>query len=173
MFEGSSVARNGLAYGCTSNAPTSHVDIAFDVGFLIPTASEFGVLFGVPIRIHGGDIFAFDVGLQINIDNINRERAQFTSISLAWNLVFSATDFLFVKVDSGLNAIDLVGSGGNAFKVFPLGLGVGGTVSGKRIMTDIFAPFSWPVLGTLDPRGTNTDIWTITIGTNLYSPVLF
>ena len=152
---------------------TSVLDIAFDVGILIPTASEFGVLFGVPIRLHGGDVFAFDVGLQINIDNITRERAQFTSIALPWNLVFSATDFLFVKLDSGLDAIDLVGSGGNAFKAFPLGFGVGGTVSGKRIMTDIFAAFSWPALGTLDPRGTNTDIWTVTIGTNFYSPILF
>jgi hypothetical protein len=152
---------------------TSILDIAFDVGFLIPTASEFGVLFGIPIRLHVKDVFAFDVGLQVNVDNINRDRASFTSITLPWNLAFSATDFLFIKLDSGLNAIDVVSSGGNALKVFPLGFGMGGTVSRDRIMADIFASFSWPFFGTIDPRGTNTDIWTITIGTNLYSPVLF
>lgn len=152
---------------------TSVLDIAFDIGFLIPTASEFGLLFGVPIRLHGGDVFAFDVGLQVNLDNIGGDGGQFTSITLPWNLVFSTTDFLFVKLNSGLNAIDITGSGGNALKVFPLGLGIGGTVANERIMSDIFVAFSWPILGTIDPGGTNTDIWTITIGTNLYSPVLF
>lgn len=150
---------------------TSVLDIAFDIGFLIPTASEFGLLFGVPIRFHGGDIFAFDVGLTVNVDNIGGDGGHFTSITLPWNLVFSATDFLFVKLDSGLNAVDV--TGGNALKAFPFGFGLGGTVAGKRIMSDIFAAFSWPILGTVDPGGTNTDIWTITIGTNLYSPALF
>ena len=155
-----------------SKAPaTSVLDIAFDIGFLIPTASEFGLLFGVPIRFHGGDIFALDVGLTVNVDNIGGNGGHFTSITLPWNLVFSATDFLFVKLDSGLNAVDV--TGGNALKAFPFGFGLGGTVAGKRIMSDIFAAFSWPFLGTVDPQGTNTDIWTITIGTNLYSPALF
>jgi hypothetical protein len=156
------------------SAPANSVlDIAFDVGFLIPTASEFGVLFGVPLRLHGGDVFAFDVGVTVNVDNISASGRALTSIALPWNLVFSATEFLFLKIDSGLDVLDPAGSGGNAFKVFPLGFGVGGTVANPRIMADIFAAFSWPALGTLDPRGTNTDVWTITIGTNFYSPVLF
>ncbi|MGB5701282.1 MAG: hypothetical protein WBM48_00570 [Polyangiales bacterium] len=150
---------------------TSVLDIAFDVGFLLPTASEFGLLFGVPIRFHGGDVFAFDAGLMINVDNIGGDGGLFTSIALPWNLVFSATDFLFVKLDSGLDAIGV--TEGDALKVFPAGFGVGGTVAGKRIMSDIFAAFSWPILGIVDVRGANTDVWTITIGTNLYSPVLF
>jgi hypothetical protein len=152
---------------------TSVLDIAFDFGLLIPTASELGLLFGIPIRLHGGDIFAFDLGVTVSMDNIGGAGGHFTSITMPWNLVFSATDFLFVKLNSGLTAVDVSESGGNAFKAFPLGLGIGGTVAGKRIMSDIFAAFSWPILGTVDPGGTNTDVWTITVGTNLYSPVLF
>lgn len=150
---------------------TSVLDIAFDIGFLIPTASEFGLLFGIPLRFHGGDIFAFDSGVMVNVDNIGGEGGHFTSIVMPWNLVFSATDFLFVKIDSGLDAVGVGGAGAN--KVFPLGFGIGGTLGRKRIMSDIFAAFSWPILGSVDGQGTNTDIWTITIGTNLYSSVLF
>jgi hypothetical protein len=47
--------------------------------------------------------------------------------------------------------------------------------------SDIFAVFSWPLLGSVAPcfgvvgrsSKTTTDIWTITIGVNFYSPVLF
>lgn len=150
---------------------TSVADIAFDFGLVLPTASELGVFFGIPLRVHGGKVFAFDTGLAVHVDNIGEGSSQFTSIMLPWNLVFSATDYLFIKVNSGLDAIDV--AGGNALKVFPLGLSVGGTLSKQRIMADIFTAFSWPALGTLDATGKITDIWMITIGTNLYSPVLF
>jgi hypothetical protein len=40
-------------------------------------------------------------------------------------------------------------------------------------MSDVFFAFSWPVFGTADPGETTTDFWTITIGMNFYSPVLF
>ena len=156
-----------------SRPPTAVVDIAFDFGILIPTASELGLLFGIPIRFHGGNVFAFDTGLMVNLDNIGGPGDQFTSITVPWNLVFSATDFLFVKLNGGLSAIDVVGTGGNALKVFPLGLGLGGTVSSERLMSDIYAAFSWPVLGAIDPSETTTDVWTITIGATFYSPVLF
>ena len=160
-----------FAYARAEVPTTSILDIAFDLGFLIPTASEFGVLFGVPIRFHVGEVFAFDVGLLINLDNIGGEGRNITSISLPWNLVFSVTDMLFLKLDSGFNALDVVE--GRALKTFPFGFGAGVTVTGDRFMSDIFAAFSWPVFGSVDPRETTTDIWTVTIGANFYSPVLF
>jgi hypothetical protein len=48
-------------------------------------------------------------------------------------------------------------------------------------MSDVFAAFSWPVLGSVVPgfgffersSETTTDFWTITLGVNFYSPVLF
>ena len=160
------------ASGTYGQAPSSSIaDIAFDFGIVLPTASNLGVFFGIPIRAHGGDVFAFDLGFQVNVDNIGEGTDQFTSITLPWNLVFSVTDFLFLKVNSGFDAIDV--SSGRALKTFPFGFGMGGTVSSPRIMADIFAAFSWPALGTIDLVGSNPDIWTFTIGTNLYSPVLF
>jgi len=61
---------------------------------VIPTASELGFLFGIPLRFHGGDVFAFGAGVMVNVDNIGGEGGHFTSSALPWNLIFSATDFL-------------------------------------------------------------------------------
>jgi hypothetical protein len=179
------LATNGRAFGdmfayVRAEVPdTSVVDVGFDLGFLIPTASEFGVLFGLPLRFHGGDVFAFDTGLMISVDNMGGAGGSFTSISLPWNVVLSVTDMVFVKLNSGMNALD-VGDGG-ALKVFPFGFGVGVTTSSERLMSDIFAAFSWPLLGSVVPgfgfsdrsSETTTDFWTITLGVNFYSPVLF
>jgi hypothetical protein len=179
------LAPNGRAFGdmfayVRAEVPDlSVVDIGLDLGFLLPTASEFGVLIGLPIRFHGGDIFAFDVGLMINLDNIGGEGGHITSISLPWNVVLSVTDMVFVKLNSGMNALD-VGEG-SALKVFPFGFGVGVTTSSERLMSDVFAAFSWPLLGSVAPgfgfaprsSEATTDVWTITLGVNFYSPVLF
>lgn len=115
----------------------------------------------------------------INVDDISGEFDNITSISVPWNVVLSVTDMVFLKVNSGLNALD-VGSG-SALKVFPFGFGMGVTAEGERIMSDIFAAFSWPFLGSVVPgffgfgrsSQATTDVWTITIGANFYSPVLF
>lgn len=167
-----------FAYARVEAPNTSIVDLGFDLGFLIPTASEFGVLIGLPIRFHGGDVFAFDTGLMINVDNISGEGENLTSISLPWNVVLSVTDEVFLKINSGFNALDV--SSDFPVYIFPFGFGVGVTVPGERIMSDIFAAFSWPFFGTVESgfgfdrsSDTTTDIWTITIGANFYSPVLF
>jgi hypothetical protein len=167
-----------FAYARVEAPNTSTVDVGFDLGFLIPTASEFGVLIGVPIRFHGGDVFAFDAGLMVNVDNISGDGQNITSISLPWNVVLSVTDEVFLKVNSGFNSLDV--SSSVPLNVFPFGLGAGVTVPGERIMSDVFAAFSWPVLGTVVSdfgfgrvSEATTDLWTITIGVNFYSPVLF
>lgn len=152
-------------------------NIGFDLGFLIPTASNLGILIGIPLRFHGGEVFAFDTGLMINLDNLASDFENWTSISFPWNVVLSVTDEVFVKINSGLNAVDVTSEGSLIF--FPFGFGLGATASGERIMSDVFAAFSWPYLGTVarifDTRFTEAtrDAWTITLGVNFYSPVLF
>ena len=166
-----------VAYARVAGPASGTINIGFDLGFLIPTASEFGMLIGIPVRFHGGETFAFDTGLMINVDAIGSDFGSFTSISFPWNIVLSVSNELFLKINSGLDALD-VGTEGTLI-VFPLGFGLGATVSSERIMSDVFAAFSWPSLGTLlsvaDFRATEatTDVWTITIGVNFYSPVLF
>lgn len=166
-----------FAYARVATTDSDVADFGFDLGFLIPTASEFGMLLGIPVRFHGGEVFAFDTGLMINLDYLASDFDSMTSISFPWNVVLSVTDEVFVKINSGLNAVDVTTEGRLIF--FPLGFGLGATVSSERIMSDVFAGFSWPFLGTLgaflDTRSTEatTDAWTITIGVNFYSPVLF
>ncbi|MGB5810770.1 MAG: hypothetical protein WBG86_09585 [Polyangiales bacterium] len=161
-----------LAYMRAEAVAGSIASIAFDLGFLLPTASELGLFIGLPMRFHGGDVFAFDTGIQVNVDNLGGDGGGVTSIALPWNAVFNATDALFIMVNSGLNAAD-VGGGGGALKTFPFGFGAGYTVVGPRTMADVFALFSWPVFGIIDPGDVVTDVWTVTIGVNFYSPVLF
>lgn len=154
---------------------TKIVDVGFDLGFLLPTASEFGLLIGLPIRIHGGEVFAFDTGVMIAVDDVGGSLESFASVLLPWNVVFSVTDEFFFKINSGLDAID-VGSD-FTLKVFPLGFGIGVTASGERLMSDVFAAFSWPLFAIVEQdfpgNEVTTDIWTITIGVTFYSPVLF
>jgi len=166
-----------FAYARVAGPDSGIVNFGLDLGFLIPTASEFGMLIGIPIRFHGGEVFAFDTGLMINLDYLASDFESMTSISFPWNVVLSVTDEVFVKINSGLNAVDVATEGSLIF--FPLGFGLGATVSSERIMSDVFAGFSWPYLGTVgtifDTRFTEatTDAWTITIGVNFYSRVLF
>ncbi len=151
------------------------VDVAFDLGFLLPTASEFGMLIGLPVRIHGGKVFAFDTGVMINLDDLSGSFDSFASVSMPWNVVLSVADEFFLKINSGLDAIDV----GSEFtlKVFPFGFGTGVTVSSERLMSDVFAAFFWPLFAVVERdfpgNEVTVDIWTITIGVTFYSPVLF
>lgn len=166
-----------FAYARVATTGSGVADFGLDLGFLIPTASNFGVLIGLPLRFHGGEVFAFDTGLMINLDYLATDFGSMTSISFPWNVVLSVTDEVFLKINSGLNAVDVTAEGSLIF--FPFGFGLGVTASGERIMSDVFAGFSWPYLGTVatifDTRFTEatTGAWTITIGANFYSPVLF
>ena len=154
------------------------VDIAFDLGFLIPTASNFGMLVGLPIRFHGGKVAAIDTGVEILINDIGEEFGSVVTISVPVNLVFNVTDEGFVMLNSGFSALDV----GEEFplKTFPLGVGVGYTVATRRSMFDLFATFSWPAFGTLLDGPFEESTWenitgvtAVTIGANFYSPVLF
>lgn len=151
------------------------VNVAFDLGFLIPTVSNFAMLFGLPIRFHGGKVVAIDTGVEILLGDIG-EAEKTVTVSVPVNFVFNVTDEGFLMVQTGMSALDV---GNDPLKSFPIGFGLGYTVATRRSMFDLFALFSWPLFGTVSEfEGESfcenvTGVTAVTIGANFYSPVLF
>ena len=161
---------------------TEHVKLAFDAVFRIPIRTEFGFLGGIPLRFIIQERFSFDTGMEFTLDN-NPRGPSVWSLNIPFNFIANATDELFIKVHSGMNLFDLsqtlraVTSGlvDGPFYFIPLGLGAGYTVEARSTMMDIFASFRFPAFYGFTTRESqlNTETWQVTIGLNIYSPVLF
>jgi hypothetical protein len=134
------------------------VKLGIDAVFRIPSRTEFGFLGGIPLRF---------------IANLN----------IPFTFIANATDRFFLKLHSGMNMFDLghtvrtVTSGlvQGPFYFIPLGVGAGYTVDAGTTMMDIFASFRFPTFYGFTTRGSNlnAETWQVTIGLNIYSPVLF
>ncbi len=158
------------------------VKLGFDAVFRIPIRNEFGFLGGIPLRFIANEQFAFDTGMEFAIDS-NPNGPSVWSLNIPFNFVANATDRFFVKLNSGMNMFDLsqtvrtVTSGlvQGPFYFIPLGFGAGYTVEAGTTMMDIFASFNFPTFYGFTTRGSNlnAETWQVTIGLNLYSPVLF
>ena len=159
-----------------------HAKMGFDAVFRIPSRTEFGFLGGIPLRFVAQEQFAFDTGLQFAVDS-NPTGPSVWTLNLPFTFVANATDQVFVKLNSGMTFFDLsqtirtVTSGliQGPFYFFPLGATVGGTLEAGTTMLDIFASFRFPALYGFTTRTSalNQETWQVTIGINLYSPVLF
>ena len=159
-----------------------HAKMGFDAVFRIPSRTEFGFLGGIPLRFVAQERFAFDTGLQFAVDT-HRSGPSVWTLNLPFTFVANATDQVFVKLDSGMTFFDLSqtirtftsGLIQGPFYFFPLGATVGGTLEAGTTMMDIFASFRFPTLYGFTTRGSalNQETWQVTIGINLYSPVLF
>jgi len=159
-----------------------HAKMGFDAVFRIPSRTEFGFLGGIPLRFVAQERFAFDTGAQFSVDN-NPSGPSLWTLNIPFTFVANATDQVFVKLKSGMTFFDLsqtirtVTSGlvQGPFYFFPLGASIGGTVEAGTTMMDIFASFSFPSLYGFTTRASalNQETWQVTIGINLYSPVLF
>ena len=98
-------------------------------------------------------------------------------------LVANATDQLFLEVASGMTFFDLGHTVRTAisglirgpFYFIPLGFQAGYTVEARATMMDLFAGFRFPTFYGFTSRDSSltTNIWQVTIGLNIYSPVLF
>jgi hypothetical protein len=158
------------------------VKLGFDAVFRIPVRTEFGFLGGIPMRFIIQEQFAFDTALEFTIDS-NPQGPSVWSINIPFTLVANATDQLFFKLSSGMNLFDLSqtiktatsGLLNGPFYFIPLGATVGYTVPAKSTMMDIFASFRFPALYGFTTRASavTTETWQVTIGFNIYSPVLF
>jgi len=161
---------------------SEHVKLAFDAVFRIPSRTEFGFLGGIPLRFIIQERFSFDTGFEFTIDT-NPSGPSVWSLNIPVTFVANATDQLFIKVNSGMNLFDLsqtirtVTSGlvNGPFYFIPLGLAVGYTVEARSTMMDVFASFRFPAFYGFTTRESqlNAETWQVTIGLNIYSPVLF
>jgi hypothetical protein len=61
------------------------------------------------------------------------------------------------------------------FYFIPLGLRAGYTVEARATMMDLFVGFRFPTFYGFTSRDSSltTEIWQVTIGLNVYSPILF
>lgn len=156
--------------------------IALDAVVRIPTRTEVGFLMGVPMRFVASEHYAFDTGVDFSVDN-NPNGPSVWSLTIPFGFVANVTDQAFVKLDSGMHFFDLSQVIGTAtsglidgpFYFFPLGVGGGYTVEAGSTMIDAFASFRFPTLYgfTSSASEVNAETWAVTIGFNIYSPILF
>jgi len=158
------------------------VKLGIDAVFRIPSRTEFGFLGGIPLRFIVHEQFAFDTGVEFVVDN-NPQGPSIWSFNLPFNFVANVTDQFFLKLNSGMNFFDLGHTVRTAtsglirgpFYFIPLGVGAGYTVEAGTAMMDIFASFRFPTFYGFTSRASelNAETWQVTIGLNIYSPVLF
>jgi hypothetical protein len=158
------------------------VKLGIDAVFRIPSRTEFGFLGGIPLRFIIHEQFAFDTGMEFVVDN-NPQGPSIWSLNIPFNFIANATDRFFLKLNSGMNMFDLSHTVRTAtsglvqgpFYFIPLGFGAGYTVDAGTAMMDIFASFRFPTFYGFTTRASNlnAETWQVTIGLNIYSPVLF
>jgi hypothetical protein len=158
------------------------VKMAFDAVFRIPSRTTFGFLAGVPLRFIIQEQFSFDTGIEMVVDD-NPKGPSVWSLNVPFKFVANATDELFVEFTSGMTFFDLSqtirtltsGLVQGPFYFIPLGARVGYTVEARATMMDVFVNFNFPTFYGFTTRANelNTETWQITVGFNVYSPVLF
>ena len=158
------------------------VKLAVDAVFRIPSRTEFGFLGGIPLRFVIQERFAFDTGAQFVLDQ-NPNAPALYSVNWPLKFVANATDQFFVQLMSGMVFFDLSQTIRTAtsgliqgpFYFIPLGVGAGYTVATRTTMMDIFASFRFPAFYGFTSRASDltADIWQLTVGLNIYSPILF
>jgi hypothetical protein len=158
------------------------VKMAFDAVFRIPSRTSFGFLGGIPLRFIIEQRFSFDTGIEMVVDD-NPNGPSVWSLNVPFKFVANATDELFFEFTSGMTFFDLsqtirtVTSGlvQGPFYFIPLGARVGYTVEARATMMDVFVNFNFPTFYGFTTRANevNSETWQVTIGFNVYSPVLF
>lgn len=156
--------------------------LAIDASFRIPSRTQFGFSMGVPLRFVVNDAYAFDTGATFDVE-ANANGPSIWSMEIPFSFVANVTDQLFLKVDSGMEFFDLSGTISAAtsglvngpFYFIPLGVGGGYTIEAGSSMIDVFASFRFPTLYgfTSSASEVRTETWAVTVGLNVYSPVLF
>ena len=169
-------------YGRFQALDRDKVKMAFDAVFRIPSRTTFGFILGVPLRFIIQERFTFDTGVEMVVDD-NPQGPSVWSLNLPFKFVANATDQLFVEVGSGMNLFDLgqtirTATSGliqGPFYFIPLSARIGYTVEAKATMMDVFLGFRFPTLYGFTTRANqvNAETWQVTVGFNVYSPVLF
>jgi hypothetical protein len=134
------------------------------------------------MRIIIDERFAVDTALELVID-VNSKGPNVWSLNIPFKFVANATDELFFELMSGMTFFDLSGTIATAtsglvqgpFYFIPLGAQVGYTVEARATMMDVFVNFNFPAFYGFTTRDNelNAETWQVTVGFNVYSPVLF
>jgi hypothetical protein len=169
-------------YGRFQALDRTAVKLAFDAVFRIPSRTTFGFLFGVPMRFIVDERFAFDTGVEMVVDD-NPQGPSVWSMNIPFSFVANATDQLFFELMSGMTFFDLSqtirtatsGLVQGPFYLIPLGVEAGYTFEARATMMDVFVDFRFPGLYGFTTRSSevNAETWQVTIGFNVYSPMLF
>ncbi len=152
------------------------VEIGGELGLLIPTYSDFAVRFGVPVRLHFGELFAVDTGLYASMtfgpdpSNGDPDDDFWGALFLPLRAVVSPTDWLGLALVTGMHTGPFDG------EFFAIPLGFEATASfpmGTESLLDLVAGFEWPAL--IRPA-TNGDVaqpstWTLSAGARFYLAV--
>lgn len=166
---------------------------AFEMGgtlrLMVDNSATFGINFGVPMRIHGGDVLRIDTGIfatgLVNDPGIrlglgNSEVFSLTTTDgnplgpdpgIPLDLYINAIPQLFFNLGTGFGVLD-VSEDQTIF--IPLELGVGGTIAGRdEPLVDIFASFSFPALFLPASDGDQafTNLWQIGLGAKGFVPL--
>jgi len=161
---------------------TDVAEIAGRFRFSVDNNAIIGFEFGLPIRIHLGDIARLDTGFfmhpriptgggnaafgLLDID----DNALRPSPGIPLELVVSPVETFWLNVSTGLAVPDVTED--NTIYL-PLELGLGGTIAkGRAALVDISANFSFPTLFTpgFDDKAT-TNIWQVGLGAKAFIPV--
>lgn len=154
----------------------------------IPTDTDFGIAFGVPMLIHAGDSFRIDTGVQIGIvvnDDGYDDDTRVGLYSFSWPspiptqrvlgipavFTLNATDALYLGLNTAFGVLDFSTFGDSMF--IALGLHGGYTLErdGTPFM-DISGRFQWPTLfapgeDSSDDR-INPERWEAVVGAEIY-----
>lgn len=150
------------------------VDVAFDVRFILPTQTDFGVLLGLPVRFHAGNKVAVDTGVELSFNDVGG--FNFISVAAPLALTVNVTEEAFLNINTGFSATDLTTEvAADPVFVIPAGFKGGYTIEVADFMMDVFAMFQFPLLAAFSggDSETTTDIWTLTFGLNFYTGVLW
>jgi hypothetical protein len=169
-------------YGRFQVLDRDNVKMAFDAVFRIPSRTNFGFLGGVPLRFIAAERFAFDTGVEMVVDD-NPQGPSVWSMNIPFKFAANATDALFFEFKSGMHFFDLSQTIRTAtsgliqgpFYFIPLGAGAGYTVEARATMMDVFVNFNFPTFYGFTSRANelNAETWQVTIGFNVYTPILF
>lgn len=149
----------------------SVVDIALEFRVRFPTLTEWGLAWAVPIRIHAGDVVAFDTGLDLALDGPSN--ANVFSIGIPFDITGNINENFFLKAQTGVSLPGI--NEDPTVTIVPLGFGLGGSAEIGRGMLDAFLNFRFPIFAAFaqNQSEVTTEIWSLIFGLNFYTPVLF
>ena len=155
---------------------TDLIEIGAEVGVVIPTyqASDFALRMGVPVRLHAGEVFAFDTGIFTSMtfgddpSSGDPDDDFWGALFVPVRAVISPVDWLSFAISSGLNTGPFDGD----FFAIPLGMEVVAAFPmGTQSLLDLVAGFEWPALlrpATDDSDRAEPSTWVLSAGARLY-----